>query len=120
MIAPGGKREVAVAGTIIQVDWGIRASSSTKDLVLVVLDPDEYLADSVYREARKSGTPALRNLQAFSRESGDKVWEAELPEPVDYYYELVSTEPIRALSYSGFRCEIDEVDGHIKSRQFMK
>src|SRR4051812_14060325 len=118
MTGPEEKRNVA--GTRISVAWRIRASSSTEDLVLVVLDPDEYLADSVYRNARKSGTPALRNLPAFSRKSGDKVWEAELPEPVDYYYELVSAEPILALSYSGFRCEIDNVDGHIKSKQFLK
>ena len=119
MTAPKA-HSVDVAGTSINVAWGIRASSFTEDLVLVVLDPDEYLADSVYRNACKSGMPALRNLQAFSRKSGNKIWEAELPEPVDYYYELVSTDPIQALSYSGFRCEIDDVDGHIKSKQFLK
>jgi hypothetical protein len=114
------EKNIEIEGSTIRVDWNVRSSSSTRDLILIVLDPDQYLADPAYRAARRSGSPAIRNLQAFSRNSGEKIWEAELPEPVDYYYELANSEPIEALSYSGYRCVIDAVDGHIKSKQFFK
>jgi hypothetical protein len=112
--------EIEIGGSTIRVDWPIRSASSTRNLVLVVLDPDHYLADRAYREARRSGSPAIRNLQAFSKDSGEKIWEAELPEPVDYYYELANIDPIEALSYSGYRCVIAAADGRIKSKQFFK
>ena len=43
-----------------------------------------------------------------------------MPESVDYYYELVNSEPIEALSFSGYRCVINAADGRIESKQYLK
>ena len=89
------------------------------DLTLVILDPDAYLADAEYVAAHRAGRPALRNLWAFDS-SGRKVWEAEMPEPSDYYYEFTSDDAIVAASFSGFTCEISPNDGSIIKRVFHK
>jgi hypothetical protein len=62
---------------------------------------------------------AVRNLRAYSP-SGVELWEAEMPEQADYYYKIVSTDPIEADSFSSFRCRIDPRTGGITSKRFMK
>jgi hypothetical protein len=88
-------------------------------LVLCLLDPDHYLADPGYVARRKAGAPALRNLWAFD-DSGRKLWEAELPEAGDYYYEIVSLDPLTVRSYSGYTCELGVTDGSIADKTFCK
>ena len=119
MMGPKDGVEVEVDGLKLCVPFAVRSVASTTNLKLLLLDPDVYLADLRYRETRRAGSPALRNLQAFSND-GAKLWEAELPEPGDYYYELLSASPIEALSFSGYRCVISETDGRLLTKQFLK
>ncbi len=88
-------------------------------LILVLLDAEHYLSDPEYRKQRSAGRPALRNLWAFNS-SGTKIWEAEMPEPNDYYYEIVGLTPLTLRSFSGNTCELDPVDGRILRRTFHK
>jgi hypothetical protein len=88
-------------------------------LVLVLIDPDHYLTDPEYKKQRKTVSPALRNLWAFG-EDGRKVWEAEMPEPDDYYYEILQSPALAADSFSGYTCELDPTDGRILCRTFHK
>jgi hypothetical protein len=99
--------------------WKARQVVRSDNMTLVLLDPDEYLADAMYIARRKAGAPALRNLWAFDVR-GVKLWEAELPENHDYYFEIKSATPPRASSFSGFTCDIDEKDGTIVSKEFHK
>jgi hypothetical protein len=86
---------------------------------LVLLDADHYLGDPRYRTNRRAGLPALRNLWAFDSH-GKKVWEAELPESNDYYYEIVDVSPLTVRSFSGYTCELEIRDGTITSKDFQK
>ena len=88
-------------------------------LTLVLLDPDDYLADANYIAMRKAGAPALRNLWAFDRD-GNKLWEAEMPETNDYYYAIDQGSRPTARSFSGYTCELDPRDGQIVSRVYHK
>ena len=88
-------------------------------LVLVLMDPDLYLTNPAYEKRRKTGSPALRNLWAFN-ELGRKVWEAEMPEPNDYYFQILASPALAADSFSGYTCELDRVDGRILRRTFHK
>ena len=101
------------------VPYKVRQLFGWEDLTLVLLDPDDYLADPHYVAQRKSGAPALRNLWAFDRD-GNKLWEAELPETNDYFYEIGEAARLTALSFSGYACELDKRDGSIVSRVFHK
>ena len=52
--------------------------------------------------------------------SGEKIWEADLPEAADYYYRICSVSPLIVNSFSSHKCEIDLRSGAIKSREFLK
>lgn len=53
--------------------------------------------------------------------SGDVRWTAQLPgSHGDVYVSLLSTEPIVAQSFSGYRCTIDARTGGILRREFVK
>jgi hypothetical protein len=99
--------------------WKTRQVIRSDSMTLVLLDPDEYLADALYVARRKAGAPALRNLWAFDAK-GVKLWEAELPEKNDYYFEIEHASPPRASSFSGFTCDLNEKDGTIVSKEFHK
>ncbi len=107
-----GDREVSLG-------HAIREAFALEDDVIVLLDPDSYLTDPYYGRDRRRGEGAIRNLIAFSA-GGERLWEAECPEPADYYYRIVSVDPLTALSFSSHRCEIDPRTGKILSRQFLK
>lgn len=106
-------------GTSVALPFRARQIRRTGSLVLALLDPEQYLQDDSYNARLRSGAPSLRNLIAFDVD-GNPLWEAELPELLDYYYLIEDDLPLRALSYSGNRCEIDERDGRIVSREFLK
>ena len=106
-------------GGSVALPFHARVIRETPCLVLVLLDPDDYLNDESYRTTQKSGAPSLRNLMAFDRRGG-QAWVAEMPEATDYYYSIEDGLPIRALSYSGYRCVIDEDTGRIIEREFLK
>ena len=94
--------------------WPIREIAEHGESVFVLLDPDAYLA------ARGRDAQPLRNLRAFRR-NGEAIWEAELPEAADYFYQIVSASPLLvANSASSFRCVIDHDTGLILHRTFYK
>jgi len=89
------------------------------EINLVLLDPDEYLQDPAYMAARRNGAPAVKNLWAFTP-AGEKLWEADFPEPSDYYYEIVSAAPLVALCFSSWRCVLAPSTGKIQEKEFLK
>jgi len=113
------KRVLKIGEATVEIAWPIRAVGSSGTLTLVLLDPDAYLADARYLGQRRTGVPALRNLQAFS-DCEQKLWEAEMPAAADYYYELVGDTRIQALSWSGYQCTINPRDGTILAMRFLK
>lgn len=90
---------VAINGSTINVGARILDARANSSLVLVPIDPDSYLKDPDYRRKRRAGLPAVRNLQVFSF-SGTKLWDADMPEEADYYYKIVSVDPIEVASFS--------------------
>jgi hypothetical protein len=88
-------------------------------VTVVLIDPDHYLADPEYRIRKDAGAPALRNLWAFDA-AGQKLWEAELPESNDYFYEVVAVTPLTANAFSGYTCELDPLQGRIVRRTYTK
>jgi len=112
-------RRVQVGGTAFSTDYSVRDAFALDERVIVLLDPDDYLTDPRYPKERRRGQDALRNLRAYSM-SGALLWEAEFPEPADYYYKIVSRSPLIALSFSSYRCRIDPETGRILEAQFLK
>ncbi len=96
-----------------------RDSKAVGSRTIVLLDVDDYYADPVHGRARRRESPSLRNLRCLSA-TGKTVWEAEFPEDSDYYYKIVSWDPLIALSFSGYRCQIDPETGKILSSEFTK
>jgi hypothetical protein len=112
-------RTLNINGQSTELPWPILIATESEDVVYVLLDPDSYLADIEYSAARRSGAPAIRNLLAFSKAS-QKLWEAELPEKSDYYYKIISVEPLKANAFSSHRCELDPRTGAIVCKEFFK
>lgn len=108
-----------VDGFSFSVPWPIRDAKEFGDQVLVLLDPDAYLIDPAYKQARREGAPAIKNLMAFTR-SGKVLWEADMPQASDYYYRIISLSPLKADSFSSYECEIDFKSGKIISKKFFK
>lgn len=104
---------------IIDVGSRILDARVCRDIVVVLIDPDSYVSDPEYRRKQRAGLPAARNLRAYSSD-GEVLWEAEMPEQVDYYGKIISVNPIEVYSFSGFRCRIDPQTGKITSKHFMK
>lgn len=112
-------RELIADGQVLQMEYPIREAFESGGRLIVLLDPDAYLQDPGYPKERRRGDDALRNLRAFSLD-GKRLWEAEFPEPADYYYKVVDRAPLTALSFSSYRCVIDPQSGRILARQFCK
>lgn len=112
-------REVMIDGARFEMPWPVLDAFDLEEQVIVLFDPDAYLLDPSYREQRRQGREAHRNLCAFSK-NGEKVWEAEFPEEADYYYAVSSRIPLRVNSFSSFRCEIDPRTGRIVAKEFFK
>jgi len=110
---------VTIDGCAVQMDWPVLDVAEAHDKVFVLLDPDAYLADSGYKSSLRNGGPAIRNLVGVSRD-GRRLWEAELPETRDYYYQFSSAAPLRVNSFSSFLCEINPESGKIVTREFLK
>ena len=60
-----------------------------------------------------------KNLRAYSP-AGELNWEAQQPEFQDHYYIIESHEPLVALSFSAYRCDIDLASGRIVSKKSLK
>lgn len=103
----------------LSLKYAIRDAFALNGRIIVLLDPDSYLATSSYGKDRRRGNKPVHNLLALSS-GGQLLWEAEFPEQADYYYRVSSKRPLTALSFSSFRCEIDPQTGAIVAREFLK
>lgn len=112
-------RAVTVDGETWVTEYPVKEAFALAKAVCVLLDPDAYLSDASYSRERRRGNGALRNLRAYSP-TGELLWEAEFPEAADYYYRVVSREPLTVLSFSSYRCRIDPESGRIVEAEFMK
>src|SRR5258705_10633288 len=109
-------KTLVVDGQLVQMPWPVLDAVEHGDKVFVLLDPDSYLLDPEYKKMRRQGATAIRNLLALDK-AGTKLWEAEFPEPSDYYYRIGSASPLTANSFSSYRSEIDPNTGSIKSKK---
>ena len=112
-------KKLVIDGESLMTEFPIQSAVELGQRVIVLLDPDSYLGDPTYGKDRRRGGNPVRNLRAYSR-SAELLWEADFPEPADYYYRLVSSDPLLALSFSSYECEIDLDTGKIVSRRFFK
>ncbi len=119
MPTPRDAHAVRIADFSVALPWPPMAVVAVEDTTLVLLDPDVYLLDPEYKSLRRSGAPAIRNLWALDN-LGHKLWEAEFPEPTDYYYKLLSARPLVALSFSSWRCTLSPTTGRILNKEFLK
>jgi len=110
---------LVIDGESLMTEFPIQSAVELGERVVVLLDPDSCLGDPAYGKDRRRGSNPVRNLRAYSR-SGELLWEADFPEPADYYYRLVSSDPLVALSFSSYECEVDPDTGKIVGRRFLK
>ena len=120
------KREVTFDGDIIRIDgkptrmtYMVRDAFWAHDCAIVLLDPDAFLDVPTFGGQRRKSRKPVQNLRAYSA-AGQLLWQAEQPEFSDHYYRVESQDPLIALSFSGFRCEIDAGSGEIVNKQNIK
>ena len=104
-----------INGHSVELPWPVRQAMEHQGKVFVLLDPDAYLMSPGYSKEES----ALRNLWAYDM-AGRKIWEAEFPEASDYYYRLISADPLVANSFSSHICTIDSGNGALLQAQFVK
>ena len=108
---------VKIDGKPLRMDHMVRDAFWAGGRAIVLLDPDAFLDEP--GGARKAPRDPVKNLRAYEP-SGELAWEAERPEVDDHYYRIESREPLVALSFSGFRCDLDLATGRILSRTSLK
>jgi hypothetical protein len=115
------KNVLHVDSKIYELKWPILDVKNIKDTIIVLFDPDSYLLDPEYKKSRQQGAAPIKNLVAFTQ-AGEKLWEAEFPERErgDYYYQISSTSPLTAATFSSYSCEIDPSNGKIIRKEFYK
>ena len=123
---PNNKRAVTFDGDIIRIDgkptrmsFMVRDAFWAHDCAIVLLDPNAYLDVPTYHAQRRKPRSPMQNLHAYSP-SGELLWQAEQPEFADHYYRIESREPLVALSFSAFRCDIDPGTGRILRKHYLK
>lgn len=123
---PNDKRAVTFDGDIIRIDGKptrmnhmVRDAFWAHDCAIVLLDPDAYLDVPTYHAQRRKPRKPMQNLRAYSA-AGVLLWQAEQPEFADHYYMIESQEPLIALSFSAYRCDIDPSTGKILRKQNIK
>lgn len=112
-------KTLTIDGISLQMPWPVLDAVEQGDMVFALLDPDSYLLDMEYKKMRRQGGPAIKNLLAFDK-GGKKLWEADLPEGSDYYYQISAVRPLTVNSFSSYRCQIDPGTGAILTREFLK
>jgi hypothetical protein len=85
---------------------------------VVLLDPNAFLDHPAYGGRRAPRDP-IQNLRAYTP-AGEVQWQAQQPEMNDHYYLIESREPLVALSFSGYRCDIDLRNGRITKKKKLK
>ena len=120
------KHAVTFDGDIIRIDgrpkrmnFMVRDAFWAHDRAIVLLDPNAYLDVPTYHAQRRKPRRPTQNLHAYSP-SGELLWQAEQPESSDHYYLIESHEPLVALSFSAFRCDLDPKTGKILRKTNVK
>jgi hypothetical protein len=108
---------VNINGKPVRMDYMVRDAFWAGGHAVVLLDPRTFLDEP--GGARRRPRDPVRNLRAYAP-SGEKRWEAEQPELEDHYYRIESREPLVALSFSAYRCDIDLATGRILSKAKLK
>lgn len=110
---------VRINGHPTRMEYMVRDAFWAHGRVIVLLDPDAYLDNPAFGAARRKPRDPVKNLQAYSP-AGELLWQAEQPEFADHYYKIESRDPLVALSFSAFRCDIDPDTGRIRRKHFLK
>lgn len=110
---------VRIDGKPTRMEFMVRDAFWAGGRAIVLLDPDAYLDDLAYGKARRRSRDPVQNLRAYAP-SGKLLWQAEQPEVDDHYYRIESHEPLIALSFSAYRCDLDLKTGRILSRKSLK
>ncbi len=108
-----------INGHATRMDYMIRDAYWADGRAIVLLDPDAYLDDPAYGAQRRRSRKPVQNLRAYS-EAGELLWQAEQPEFADHYYRIESRQPLVALSFSAYRCDIDLESGRIIRKNYLK
>ncbi len=108
---------VKIDGKPLRMEFMIRDAFWAGGHAVVLLDPDAFLDEP--GGARKAPRDPVHNLRAYAP-SGELLWEAEQPEVQDHYYRVEGREPLVALSFSAYRCDIDLASGRILSKDRLK
>ncbi len=108
-----------INGHATRMDYMIRDAYWAGGRAVVLLDPDAYLDDPAYGAQRRRSRKPVQNLRAYS-EAGELLWQAEQPEFADHYYRIESRQPLVALSFSAYRCDIDLESGRIIRKNYLK
>jgi len=112
-------RNLIIDGKTIEMPHSIIDAAEVGERIYVLFDPNAFIKDPKYKDIFAPGAPSIRNLVAVTKE-GSILWEAEFPQPSDYYYNFSSVEPLLVNSFSSYRCEIDPSDGKIVRKVFFK
>lgn len=109
---------VRIDGKALRMEYMVRDSFWADGRAIVLLDPNAFLDHPAYGR-RKAPRVVVHNLRAYSL-AGEIIWQAEQPEFQDHYYMIESREPLVALSFSAYRCDIDPATGRILSKESLK
>jgi hypothetical protein len=110
---------VRINGRPVRMEFMVRDAFWSQDRAVVLLDPKAYLDNPAFGAQRRKSRKPVHNLRAYAP-SGEMLWEAQQPELEDHYYLIESREPLVALSFSGFRCDIDLGTGTISKKARLK
>ena len=108
---------IKIDGKPVRMEHIVREAFWADKLAIVLLDPGAYLDEP--GGARKRSRNPVKNLRAY-KPTGELLWEAEQPELNDHYYLIESREPLVALSFSAYRCDLDLQSGRILKKHKLK
>jgi hypothetical protein len=108
---------VRIDGKPVRMEYMVRDAFWAGGRAIVLLNPDAFL--DAPGGARKRSRNPVHNLRAYLP-SGALQWQAEQPELDDHYYLIESREPLVALSFSAYRCDLDLKSGRILRKQKLK
>ena len=110
---------IRIDGHPTRMDYMVRDAFWAHGRAIVLLDPSAYLDNPAFGAQRRKSRKPDHNLRAYSP-AGELLWQAEQPEFADHYYKIESREPLVALSFSAYRCDIDPENGRILRKTFLK
>jgi hypothetical protein len=108
---------IKIDGKPVRMEHMVRDAFWADGKAVVLLDPGAFL--DAPGGARKRPRDPIKNLRAYAP-TGKLLWEAEQPEVDDHYYKVESREPLVALSFSAYRCDLDLESGRILKKHKLK